>query len=144
MERQVTPHPNLNRRGKMERIPSHHGVSNMLNGVKTDSMGGGDPLGGRSLSGFHETVGEPLIPKTMSHPSFRGSRLSVRPSLEGGNVPEKSMQSRNGDVNVGDSLNRFKIYSPPANKSAINGENSLILVANGQESQNGTSDPSKN
>ena len=110
-----------------------------MNGVKTETMGAGDPLGPRSLSGFYESAGEPVIPKTLSHPSFRGSRLTVRPSLEGGNVAEKSMQNRNGDV--GETLNRFK--TPSANKKITNGENSLLVVANGQETHNGASDPSK-
>ena len=132
----------MSRRGKVERIP-HHVVSSAANGVKPETFGGGDPLGGRTVSGFYENAAEPFVPKALSHPSFRGSRMTVRPSLEGATSPEKSMQNRNGEVNFENSINRLKTRTPSANREAVNGENSLLIVANGPETQNGVSDQSK-
>ena len=134
----MTPHPGMGRRGKPERIVPHphYGVPNQTNGVKTDSLGGGDPLGSKTLSGFQDGS-DIALPKAISHNSFRGSRLSVRPSLEGINSPEKISHNRNGDVSIGDSLNRRKTNSSENHHEMLNGDKSpLLVVANGTDTTN--------
>ena len=124
----MTPHPNMSRLGRAERTPLKNGSSN---GIRADILGGGDPFGGRSVVGLQEG-GE--IQKSLSHPSFRGSRLSTRPILDGAMHLDKAIAN-------GDRFGDFKKgMSPEGSREPLNGHNSaLLVVTNGTEQQNNIS-----
>ena len=136
----MTPHPQMSRRGRGSRFASNFNQGQ--NGLKSDVLGGGDPLGGTVTNGFQENGEFPQ--RIVQYPSLRGSRISVRPSVSDPNVADRIWGDGENENNFGDSTAPQKRPSPTGSGEAQNGPNrSLALVANGAEILNGNSHPEK-